>query len=151
MSGAVTLPIHRQEDFAVLNRHRKSLDRLEGRHNQRRAGADIETRAVARALDLIGVDDLAIAQTGDVEATLQRLLVGEYQRRLARYRLTDRLLSEKYKVGFAEFEDRQMTKALGYSWEVESDAIAWETAVDGIITVQGQLASMGIGEPPCGH
>ncbi len=97
------------------------------------------------------LDDLAIAQTGDVEATLQRLLVGEYQRRLARYRLTDRLLSEKYKVGFAAFEERQMTKELGYSWEVESDAIAWETAVDGIVTLQGQMASMGIGEPPRGH
>ncbi len=88
------------------------------------------------------LDDLAIAQTGDVKATLQRLLVGEYQRRLARYRLTDRLLSEKYSVSFVEFEDRQMTKELGYSWEVESDAIAWETAIDGTATVERQLSEL---------
>ena len=92
------------------------------------------------------LDDLAIAKMGDVEASLQRLMVGEYQRRLARYRLTDRLLSEKYGLSFAEFEEGQMTKALDYSWAVESDAIAWETAVDGIVTVQSQLGTLATSE-----
>jgi len=42
------------------------------------------------------LNELSIAQTEDVETKLQRLLVAEYQRRMARYRLTDRRLSQKY-------------------------------------------------------
>ncbi len=56
----------------------------------------------------------------------------EAVRRLARYRLTDRRLSQKYGITFDEFERQQMTKRQGYTWEVESDAMAWEMAIDGI-------------------
>ena len=88
------------------------------------------------------LNDLSIAQTDDVETKLQRLLVAEYQRRLARYRLTDRRLSQKYGMAFEEFERRQVTRQQEYSWEVESDAIAWETAIDGIQTMQQQLTGI---------
>lgn len=88
------------------------------------------------------LNDLSIAQTDDIETKLQRLLVAEYQRRLARYRLTDRRLSKKYRMAFEEFEHRQITKQQEYSWEVESDAMAWETAIDGIQTMQQQLADI---------
>lgn len=88
------------------------------------------------------LNDLSIAQADDIEAKLKQLLVAEYQRRLARYRLTDQRLSEKYGMTFEEFERRQITKQRGYSWEVESDAMAWETAIDGIHTIQQQLADL---------
>jgi len=92
------------------------------------------------------LDDLSIAQAGDVETSLQWLVISEYQRRLARYRLTDRRLSQKYGITFDEFERQQMTRQRGYTWEVESDAMAWETAIDGIRTVQKYLADLGMGE-----
>ena len=88
------------------------------------------------------LNDLSIAQADDVETKLQRLLAAEYQRRLARYRITDRSLSQKYGMAFEEFERRQVTRQQEYSWEAESDAIAWETAIDGIQTIQQQLTGL---------
>jgi len=43
---------------------------------------------------------------------------------------------------FEEFERRQVTRQQEYSWNVESDAIAWETAIDGIQTMQQQLTGI---------
>ena len=73
---------------------------------------------------------------------LKRLLRAEYRRKQARYQLTDRQLTQKYQMSFAEFEHHQLTQQHGYSWEVESDAIAWETAIDGNRTLQRQLAEL---------
>jgi hypothetical protein len=70
------------------------------------------------------------------------LLEAEYRRRLTRYGLTDRQLQQKYGMTFAEFESRRMTEQLDFSWEVESDAIAWDTAVDGMRTVERQLREL---------
>ena len=42
-------------------------------------------------------------------------------------------------MDFEAFERQGVTKERDYSWEVESDAIAWETAVDGIRTMERQL------------
>ena len=51
----------------------------------------------------------------------------------------DRQLSQKYGMDLEAFERQDATKGRDYSWEVESDAIAWETAVDGIRTMERQL------------
>jgi hypothetical protein len=45
-------------------------------------------------------------------------------------------------MSFEEFERQRVTEQRGYTWEVESDAIAWETAVDGLRTVQKQLSDL---------
>jgi hypothetical protein len=66
-------------------------------------------------------------------------LEAEYRCRLVRYHLTDHQLQQKYGVTFAEFEQAQVWAGTNHSWEAESDAIAWETAVDGIETMQRQL------------
>ena len=42
-------------------------------------------------------------------------------------------------MSYDEFERQRVTEQRGYTWEVESDAMAWETAVDGVRTVQKQL------------
>jgi hypothetical protein len=73
---------------------------------------------------------------------LRRLLVAEYRRKLTRYNLTNRQLSQKYQMSFDEFEHHQVTQQHNYSWEVESDAMAWETAIDGSRTLQRQLAEL---------
>jgi hypothetical protein len=43
---------------------------------------------------------------------------------------------------YEEFEARNLVKERGYSWEVESDAISWETAVDGMKTMQRKLEEL---------
>lgn len=78
----------------------------------------------------------------DLDSKLRALLEAEYRRRLSRYSLTDRMLRQKYGMTFEEFEARHLVKERGYSWEVESDAIAWETAVDGIKTMQRKLEEL---------
>lgn len=88
------------------------------------------------------LDDLTFDDTQDIEGKLRSLIIAEYQRRLARFRLTDRQMTQKYSESFEAFEQEQMTRQKGYTWEVESDAIAWETAVDGIHTIEQQLSSL---------
>jgi hypothetical protein len=88
------------------------------------------------------LDSVSWAQGEDIENKLFRLLEAEYRRRLARYHLTDRHLTVKYGMSFDEFERHEMTRTKGYTWDVESDAIAWETAVDGISTVERQLREL---------
>jgi hypothetical protein len=90
------------------------------------------------------LDSLSLAQGGDINEKLRLLLTAEYRRRLTHYSLTNRQLSQKYKMSFEAFERQQMTKQHGYTWGVESDAIAWETAVDGIRTMERQLAELAV-------
>lgn len=85
---------------------------------------------------------LSFGETDDINDTLRSLIVFEYQRRLSRYRLTDRQMTQKYKMSFETFEKQQMTKQHDYAWEVESDAMAWETAIDGIHTIEEHLAKL---------
>jgi len=79
---------------------------------------------------------------GDLNSKLRALLEAEYRRRLSRYSLTDRVLRQKYRMTYEEFESRNLVKERGYSWEAESDAIAWETAMDGIKTMQCKLEEL---------
>ncbi len=69
-----------------------------------------------------------------------RLAGQELRRRLARYQLNDRLLREKYGMTLEEFETAQMVEQRGYSFEVENDHQDWDQAVDGIRTIERQLA-----------
>ncbi len=85
------------------------------------------------------LDSLSLGQVEGVNEKLRLLLAAEYRRRLTRYHLTDRQLTQKYRMDFETFEQQQVTQQQDYTWEVESDAIAWETAVDGIRTVKRQL------------
>lgn len=71
-----------------------------------------------------------------------RLAEQELRRRLARYQLTDRLMREKYGMTLEEFEAAETVKARGYSFEVENDHQDWDLAVDGIRTVEHQLATL---------
>ena len=85
---------------------------------------------------------LSFGKVDSINDKLTLLLEAEYRRRLARYNLTDRQLGQKYQMSFEEFERQHITEQRGYTWEVESDAMAWETAVDGVRTVQQQLSDL---------
>ena len=88
------------------------------------------------------LDSLSLGTASDIGEKLRALLEAEYRRRLTRYSLTDRQLRQKYGMSFEEFERQQITKQRGYTWDVESDAITWETAIDGIRTTQRQLREL---------
>ena len=75
----------------------------------------------------------------DIDAKVRRLLEAEYLRKLGQYERAYQSLAQKYGVSFEEFVDQNLVAQHGYSWEVEQDAMQWETAAGGIMTLQRRL------------
>lgn len=92
----------------------------------------------ARTLDVLE----ALEPGQSVEHKVEKLAEQELLRRIARYQLTDYTLRKKYGVTLAEFEAQSIVQRLGYSFDVENDHQDWDLAVDGIRTVQRQLAQL---------
>ena len=78
----------------------------------------------------------------DMDTKVRALIEGEFMRRLAAYHHTDRTMSRKYAMSFDEFVARHVVKEKGFTWEVESDAMAWEMAVSGIKTLGRKLEEL---------
>jgi hypothetical protein len=79
---------------------------------------------------------------GDLDTKIRQLLETEYLRRLARYKRTDRILKQKYNMDFNQFLAEHITEKRGYSWEVEKDAMDWESAVGGMQTMERKLTEL---------
>jgi hypothetical protein len=75
----------------------------------------------------------------DIDAKVRRLLEAEYLRKMAQYERINQMLAQKYGLTFAEFVAQDIVAQRNYAWEVEQDAMQWETAVGGIATVQHRL------------
>jgi len=78
----------------------------------------------------------------DVDAKVCSLLEAEYLRRLRLYRRQDRLLVQKYGMTFEEFVEHRVVQQEGYTWDVEQDAMDWETAVGGMATMKRRLQEL---------
>ncbi|MBI5602418.1 MAG: hypothetical protein HY879_03610 [Deltaproteobacteria bacterium] len=63
---------------------------------------------------------------------IKEALVNEYRRRLIRYKMIDEVMKKKYGMDFNKFESENIVEKRKFSWEVESDAMEWEHAVEGI-------------------
>ena len=81
----------------------------------------------------------APVQGPDVDAKVRQLLNAEYLRRLGQYRRTEQALSQKYGMTFTQFVARHVLRKKQYSQEAENDAMAWETAISGITTMERKL------------
>ena len=77
-----------------------------------------------------------------LDAKVRQLIEAEHLRRLAQYRRADLALTRKYGMTFDEFLTRRIPRQQDYSWEVEQDAMAWESAVGGMMTVERQLQEL---------
>lgn len=84
----------------------------------------------------------ALLDAPNMDAKIRRLLRGEYLRETARYRRRDQKLSQKYGMNFDEFFSQSIVKKNNYSWEVEQDAMEWESAVGGIETMARKLSEL---------
>lgn len=78
----------------------------------------------------------------DLNTKVRLLLEAEYLRRLGRYRRLDRILTQKYGMTFEEFMARRVVQQKEYSWDVETDAMDWETAADGMRTLEHKLREL---------
>ena len=78
----------------------------------------------------------------DLDTKVRLLLEAEYLRRLGRYRRLDRTLTQKYEMTFEAFIEGRVVQQKGYTWDVEKDAMDWETAVDGMRTMERKLQEL---------
>lgn len=78
----------------------------------------------------------------DLDTKVCLLLEAEYLRRLGRYHRVDHALSRKYGMTYEEFMTGRVTQQMGYTWDVETDAMDWETAVSGIRTMERKLKQL---------
>lgn len=73
------------------------------------------------------------------EKEIKAALLSEYEKKIVLYRLIDERLKKKYGMSFKEFEDKNIVKEKGLSWEVEKDAMDWEHAIEGIRHIQEKM------------
>jgi hypothetical protein len=78
----------------------------------------------------------------DLDTKIRHLLETEYLRRFARYKRTDHILMQKYGMDFVQFLNDHITQQADYRWEVEKDAMDWETATGGMQTMERKLAEL---------
>ena len=74
---------------------------------------------------------------------IKEALLNEYKRRMIRYKMVDESMKKKYGMPFSDFESRNIVKEKDFSWEVESDAMEWEHAIEGSRYVEQRLKDLG--------
>jgi hypothetical protein len=73
------------------------------------------------------------------EKEIKEAVLGEYEKRLILYKLTDEQLKKKYKMDFKDFEEKNIVKKKGFAWDVEQDAMHWEHAVEGMKYIEKKI------------
>lgn len=74
---------------------------------------------------------------------IKEALLNEYKRRMIRYKMVNESMKKKYGMRFSDFESRNIVKEKGFSWEVESDAMEWEHAIEGSRYADQRLKDLG--------
>lgn len=77
-----------------------------------------------------------------LDTKVLHLLCSEYLRHLGQYRRVDLLMQQKYRMTFDEFVSQKVVREKKYSWDVESDAMEWETAISGIKTMERKIKEL---------
>lgn len=73
------------------------------------------------------------------EEELKRALLNEYRRKLLIYEFINEKMTKKYGMSFSEFEKMNLVEKENFSWEIESDAMEWEHAVEGIRYIREKI------------
>jgi len=99
---------------------------------------------VAHELNETTIALLAEALPGEqsVDARVRYLLEAELLRALGKHRRVNTAFVKKYGMEFAEFLNRDIVHQQGYTWEVERDAMAWETAIGGMEMLEARLREL---------
>ena len=81
---------------------------------------------------------MSIVPVGEIKDAL----LSEYRRRIIRYRMTNEMMKNKYGMTFKEFEAENVVREQNYSWQVESDAMEWEHAIEGLRYANEKLTKL---------
>ena len=74
---------------------------------------------------------------------IKEALRNEFRRRVIRYKMIDESMKKKYGMTFTDFESLNIVEKRNFSWEVESDAMEWEHAVEGVEYAIKRLKDIG--------
>jgi hypothetical protein len=86
--------------------------------------------------------NLTVPGDQGLDAKVRQLIEVEHLRKLAQCRRVDLALTRKYGMDFEEFLAGRVPRQQDYSWEVEQDAMAWESAIGGMATMERQLREL---------
>lgn len=78
----------------------------------------------------------------DIDGKLRQLVAAEYLRRMGHYQRVEQILRRKYGMSFDEFIAQRVVEQHGYRWEVERDAMEWETTIGGIAAMAHRLQEL---------
>jgi hypothetical protein len=78
----------------------------------------------------------------DIDAKIRGLIEAEVLRRLQQGHRQDRILRARYGMSFEEFVAQRIVARRGYAWDVERDAMDWETVIGTIATLEKHLAQL---------
>ena len=73
---------------------------------------------------------------------IREALVNEYRRRRIRYKIVDEAMKKKYGMDYANFESTNMVRERKFGWDVESDSMEWEHAIEGFRYVERKLKDL---------
>lgn len=73
---------------------------------------------------------------------IREALINEYRRRLIRYKMVDEAMRKKYGMSFNDFESSNVVRERKFSWDVESDSMEWEHALEGVRYVEQKMKDM---------
>lgn len=77
-----------------------------------------------------------------LDTRLLRLVEGTLVHKLEQARQLDQALAEKYTMSFWDFMERRTTVQYNETWEVESDATAWQDAMANVPAIEERLATI---------
>ncbi len=88
--------------------------------------------------------DLIIPE-GDLDYKVRKILKEELKRKLTEFQLIDNRFLKKYGMTLDEFEEKNIIKEKGFSFEAESDYHEWDSAVDAIKTLKAKIEDLSKG------
>jgi hypothetical protein len=96
------------------------------------------TQKTTKILDLI-------IPEGDLDYKVRKILREDIKRKLTEFQLIDNRFLKKYGMTLDEFEEKNIIKEKGFSFEVESDYHEWDSAVDAIKTLKAKIEDLSKG------
>lgn len=109
-----------------------NLNEIEIKVEKIKDGGDYEYIATSR--DLPGL--LVAGETIEEVLTLAPEVAKALTASISEFKHLDQALQQKYGMDFEQFHAQKVAQKQGYTWEVEKDAMDWETAIGYIQTLE---------------
>jgi hypothetical protein len=79
---------------------------------------------------------------GGIDFKIRKIIIEKLKRKLTEFQLIQHRFQKKYGMTLNEFENRNVIKDKGFSFEVENDYHDWDSAVDAVETLKAYLEDL---------